>query len=127
MSHHLGGVVLIKKIKNFTALWLLLICLEPSSKCSLVVSMGGNNLLYGALSIRIKDDSMRVFDMDLKAHNIRDLLLHRKEVEAPQSFTATDIACIKVLLHLILALAKLHSGSIMPLVDILVDILDGLD
>jgi hypothetical protein len=45
----------------------------------------------------------------------------------PQSFTAADITCIQILLDLISASAKLHSGAIMALVHIFVDVLDSLD
>jgi hypothetical protein len=47
--------------------------------------------------------------------------------DAPKPFTCRDIACIKVELDLILRLAKLHGSVIMAFVDILVDVLYGLD
>jgi len=65
--------------------------------------------------------------MDLKANNIGNLLLHFKEIEVPMSLTTADIARIKIELDLISASAKLHGGMIMALVDILVDVFDGLD
>jgi hypothetical protein len=65
--------------------------------------------------------------VDLKAYDIGNLLLHVKEIEAPQSLTAADITCIQILLDLILASAKLYGGSIMALVHILIDILDSLE
>jgi hypothetical protein len=41
--------------------------------------------------------------------------------------TAANIACIKVKLDLIIAGTKLHSGTVMALIHILIYILDGLD
>ena len=55
------------------------------------------------------------------------MLLHIKEIQAPKSLTAAHIACIQILLDLIIAGAKLHSGVVMALVHILVDVLDSLD
>jgi len=127
MPDHPGGVVLIKKIEDLTALRLQLVGFKPSSKCGLALCMGIEHILYSALTIGIEDNSLPVFQVDLKAYDIGELLLHRKEVEVPHSFTAANIACIQVLLHLILAPAKLHGSAIMPLVHILVDVLDCLD
>jgi hypothetical protein len=65
--------------------------------------------------------------VSLKANNGGVMLLHGKHIETPMSFTAANIAHIKILLELITASAKLHGGPIMALVHILVDVLDGLD
>jgi len=127
MPYHLGGVILVEKIKDFTACWLLSIGNKPSSKCGGTLSMGINNLLDIAISIRVKGDPLLVTKVNLKAYNIGNLLLHMKEIEAPQSLTATNIACIQILLDLILAPAKLHGSPVMALIDILVDVFDSLD
>jgi hypothetical protein len=55
------------------------------------------------------------------------MLLHVKEIEAPMSLTAANVAHIKVKLHFICASAKLHGGPVMALVHILVDVLNSLD
>ena len=127
MPYHLRGVILVEKIKDLTALWLQLIGLKPSSKCGKAVFMGINSTLYTIGSIGVDDNRLLVFKMNLKANNIGDMLLHGKEIETPHSLTVTDVACIQVLLNLILTSAKLHSGPVMALVDILVDVLDSLD
>ena len=65
--------------------------------------------------------------MDLKAHYAGPMVLHLKEVETPSSLTAGQISSIQVLLELICTGAKLHGGTIMALVHILVNILEGFD
>jgi hypothetical protein len=71
-------------------------------------------------------DRLLIRKINLKAHNSRNMLLHVKEVEAPYSFIAANIAHIQVKLDLIYASAKLHSGPIMPLVYILIYVLHCL-
>jgi hypothetical protein len=63
----------------------------------------------------------------VEAHNARLTPMHLKEVETPNGLTARDISSIQVLLDLIGAGAKLHSGAVMALVHILVDVLDRFD
>jgi hypothetical protein len=93
MPYYSRGIILVEKIKDFTALWLLSIGFKPSSKYGVPLCIGINNLLQIINSIRIKDNSVLVFKMDLKVHNTRDLLLHVEEVEMLQSLTAANIAC----------------------------------
>ena len=63
----------------------------------------------------------------MKLHNIGNLLLHAEEIESPKSLTTANVACIKIKLDFISASAKLHGGTVMAFVHILVDVLDGLD
>ena len=91
------------------------------------VGTGSQDILDVVTTPRIEDDRMLILKVNLKAHNSRVMLLHGKEIEAPMSLTASDVARIQVLLHLILAPAKLHGSPVMSLVHILVDVLDGLD
>jgi hypothetical protein len=57
----------------------------------------------------------------------RNLLVHHELTDVPECFRCRYIACIKVELDLILTFPKLHGGTIMAFVDILVDVLDGLE
>jgi len=43
---------------------------------------------------RMLTNRLLIRKINLKAHNSRNMLLHVKEVEAPHSFTAANIACI---------------------------------
>jgi hypothetical protein len=45
----------------------------------------------------------------------------------PECFRCREIVCIKVELDFILTFPKLHGGTIVAFVDILVDGLDGLE
>jgi hypothetical protein len=65
--------------------------------------------------------------MNLKANNIRNMLLHVKEIEAPMSLTAADVACIKIKLNFISTGAKFHGSSVMALINIFINIFYGLD
>src|SRR5271170_6888237 len=52
--------------------------------------------------------------------------MHGKLKKTPKSFTGSNPTYIQIQLDLILASSKLHSGSIMSFVDVLVNIFDGL-
>jgi len=127
MPHHLGRIILVEKIKDLTACWLISIGHKPSSKCGGTFCIGIDSLLYIAISIGVKGDPLLVGEMNLEAHNIGNLLLHMKEIETPQSLTAANIACIQILPDLILAPAKLHGSPVMALVYIFIDIFDSFD
>jgi hypothetical protein len=127
LPYHLGRIVLVEKIKDFTTFWLISIGHEPSSKCGGTFCIGIDSLLYVASCIRVKGNPLLVGEMNLKADNIGNLLLHMEEIETPQSLTAANIACIQILLDLILAPAKLHGSPVMALVYIFIDILDCFD
>jgi hypothetical protein len=89
--------------------------------------MFSDDILAICIFLHIKDSWLEIRKMDLKANHIRDLLLHIKHIELPESLIATDVACIQVLLYLITTSAKLHGGVVMALIHILVDVLDCLD
>jgi hypothetical protein len=56
--------------------------------------------------------------MDIQTIDIRSDFVHLIGHDAPESLTLGDISCIQILLDLVLATAAL--------VDVLVDVLDGL-
>ena len=68
-----------------------------------------------------------VREVNLKANDRGIVLLHVKEIETPMSLTASDIACIQILLGLIIAGVKLHSDAVMALIHILVNVFDCLN
>ncbi len=65
--------------------------------------------------------------MDLKSQDTGLMILHFKKVETPVCLTTADIMCIQVKLDLILGSPKLHGGTIMAFVDILVNVFDCFD
>src|SRR6266852_7501056 len=65
--------------------------------------------------------------MDCKTQNTGLMILDLKEVKVPVCLTAANIACIQVKLDLILGSAKLHGGTIVALVHILVNVFHSLD
>jgi hypothetical protein len=121
---HPGGKVLIEQVMISST---LRIRLEPFSECGSLVCTSIHHILHVANSIRVESDRLVIGEANLKAHNGGVMLLHGKHIETPMSFTAANIARIKILLDLIAASAKLHGDPIMALVHILVDVLDGLD
>jgi hypothetical protein len=81
MIHHFRGIILVKKIQDLTALWLQSIGFKPCSQSGVTLCMGMKNILHSKVSIRVKDDTLLVRKVNLKAHNIRNLLLHVEEIE----------------------------------------------
>src|ERR1700679_209979 len=65
--------------------------------------------------------------MDCKAQDTGLIVLHLKEVKPPVCLTAANVTRIQVMLDLIMGSAKLHGGTVMALVHILVDVLDSFD
>ena len=66
--------------------------------------------------------------MDRQTIDIRGLGMHCEFVDVPTGFNRSNVMCIKILLDLIPVLIEnLKGGSVMTLVDILVDVLDSLD
>jgi hypothetical protein len=63
----------------------------------------------------------------MEADNIGRGNMHDKMEETPEGLAGRNIAGIQVLPNLIITGAKLHGDTIMALVDILVDVLQGLD
>jgi len=53
--------------------------------------------------------------------------MHPEVAKAPTSLAGRNIAGINIQFHLVLAIAKLHSCTVMPFVHIFVNVLDGLD
>ena len=102
---------------------ILSISLKPSSKCGIFDSTTSWRL---APSSGL-NTTLLVRKVNMKANNGRDMLLHVKEIQAPKSLTVAHIVCIQILLDLIIEGAKFHSGPVMALVHIFVDVFDGLD
>jgi hypothetical protein len=65
--------------------------------------------------------------VDIESIDIGNSLVHLEGINTPKGLTLSNITCIQILFDLILAGAELHSGAIMALVDVFVDVLDGLD
>jgi hypothetical protein len=65
--------------------------------------------------------------MHLKTNNSGLFLMHPKVIKPPTSLTGRNIACVKIQLYFIFAVVELHSCTIVPLVDVFVDVLDCLD
>src|SRR6202023_1223389 len=78
-------------------------------------------------TIFIPCDHLLTWKVDLKADNVGINCMHLISHQTPKSLALRDVACIQIELDLILTLAKLHSGTVMALVDILVDVLDASD
>jgi hypothetical protein len=66
-------------------------------------------------------------EVDMESNYVRNLLVHYELTDVPEHFRCRDVACIEIELDLILTFPKLHGGMIMAFVDILVDVLDGLE
>ena len=125
MPDHLAKKVLVKGIIDDTIL-MLSIGLEPSSKSGVPVLMPLKSLLE-SIPIGIDNDCLLLGEMNCKTQDTGLMILNLKEVKAPVCLTAADIVRIQVMLDLIMGIAKLHSGAIMALVHILVDILDSFN
>jgi hypothetical protein len=126
VPNHLSRIVLIKKLANEVIWWECCIFLVPCSECGIQTAMFKKGLAKLCI-IRVKDDTLLIRKVDLKAHYIGVLLLHVKKVKPPHSLTAANEPRIQVLANLICSSAKLHCCPVMALVDILVDVLDSLD
>jgi hypothetical protein len=122
---HLVGKVLIEGIVDITIL-IKMIGLEPCSKSGALIFMLLKSLLKG-ISAGIGNNLLLLGKMNGKTQDTGFMILNFKEVKALVCLTAANIACIQVKLDLILGSAKLHGGTIIALVDILVDVLDSLD
>ena len=55
------------------------------------------------------------------------MILNLKEVKVPVCLTAATVMYIQIVLDLIMGSAKLHGGTIMTLVHILVDVLNSFN
>jgi len=125
IPHKLGGKVLIENLMcNF---WILLVGFEISHESCVLCSCSVYNLLHCFRMVLIPCDALLVWKVDLKANNIWRGTMHDKVKKMPKGLTGRDKASIKILFDLILACPKLHSNTIMALVDILVDVLQGFD
>jgi hypothetical protein len=122
---HLVRKVLIKGIVDDTIL-MKGIGFEPSSESGIPVLMPLKSVL-NSVPINVKDNWLLLGKMDRKAQNTGLMILNLKEIKAPGCLTAANITRIQIVLDLILSSAKLHGGTIMALVHILVDVLDGFD
>src|ERR1700690_126033 len=105
----------------------LLVGLEVGCQSRVSVGAGLNDLLKRRNTILLPCDQVLSLKMNVQTHNMWQLLMHGKLSHAPEGFCRGNITCIKIKFDLILGLAKLHSGAIMAFVDVLVDILYGLD
>jgi hypothetical protein len=123
---HLAGEILIEDIIDDPII-MKSIGPEPCSKGGVPVFIPVKNLLSIYISVRVDENCLLVGKMDIKAQDTWFMVMHLKEIETPACFTATDVSGIQVLLDLINTGAKLHGGAVMTLVDILVNIFDGLD
>jgi hypothetical protein len=56
--------------------------------------MFSDDVLTICIFLHIKDNWLEIRKMDLEVNHIRDLLLHIKHIESPESLTATDVAHI---------------------------------
>jgi hypothetical protein len=121
---HLGAEVLIEDVTHVRIKY---IGLEPSSECGVPVLIALQSLLASRMSVRIYNNQVLPWKVDLEAQNTELMLLHLKEVKPPAGLTAGDISGIQVLLDLILTGAKLHGGAVVALVHILGDVLDCFD
>jgi hypothetical protein len=118
------GKVLIVEV---VCILIISICLEVGSKSGSMTSCSLYNLLQRIDTILISCDHLLTWKVDLKADNIGVDCMHLISHQTPKGLALRDIACIQIELDLILTLAKLHSGMVMALVDILVDVLDAPD
>jgi hypothetical protein len=119
------GAVLVEKV--VTDIWILCIGFEEGSEGGLLCSAALQDLLCSLSSVLIPCDSLLVGKMDMKADDVGGCTMHGKVEEPPDSLMSRNVAGIQVELDLIVAGAELHSDSIMALVDIFVDVLQGLD
>ena len=69
-------------------------------------------------------DRVLSIKVDRKCHDSRDLDMYLVFQQPPTRLMGTDIACTKVLFDLIFVLPKLHCGSVIALVYVLVNVLD---
>jgi hypothetical protein len=122
---HNAGKVLIKGIVDDPIL-MLSISLEPSSESGVPVLMPLKSLLK-CVSVGANDDRLLLGKVNRKTQNARLMILDLKEVKTPVCLTAADVARIQVKLDLILGGAKLHGSTIVALVHILENVLDGFD
>src|ERR1700724_1188608 len=99
--------------------------LEVGSKGGVAASCSLDNLLQRIDTIFIPCDHLLTWKVDLQADNVGIDCMHLECHQTPKGLTLRDVACIQIELDLILALAKLHGGAVMALVDILVDVLDA--
>jgi hypothetical protein len=99
---------------------------KPSSESGIPVLMPLKSVL-NSVPINVKDNWLLLGKMDRKAQNTGLMILNLKEIKAPGCLTAANITRIQIVLDLILSSAKLHGGTIVALVHILVDVLDGFD
>ena len=77
--------------------------------------------------LRVKDNWLLLGKMDRKVQNTGLMILNLKEIKVSGCLIAANKMRIQIVLDLILSSVKLHSGTIMALVHILVDVLDGFD
>jgi hypothetical protein len=125
IPHKLWRKVLVRHV--LCKLWILLVGLEVASKGGVMFCSIIGNLLDGLLAILIPGDILLAWKIDLEADDVGESAVHEKVEEAPDTLTGWDIASIKILFDLIIASTELHGDTIMALVDILVDVFDGLD
>jgi hypothetical protein len=116
--------VLIEAVVGF---WDRLIGLEPSCKSSVFVSSPFQNVVDFIMGM--EEDCLLILKMDGEAIDCRLFHVHVELKYMPAGFNRTNVATINVFLDFIhlLVLTDLYCGEIMALVDVLVDILDGLD
>jgi hypothetical protein len=85
---HLGGKVLVEEVM---ILCTVSIRLEPPSKCGSLVCRSIHHILEVAC-IRVEGDWLLIGEVNHKANNGGLMLLHRKHIQMPVSFTAANIA-----------------------------------
>src|ERR1700724_281151 len=101
--------------------------LEVGGKGGVAAPCSLDNLLQRIDTIFIPCDHLLTWKVDLKVDDVGIDCMHLISHQTPKSLALRDVACIQIELDLILTLAKLHSGTVMALVDILVDVLDASD
>ncbi len=87
---HLAGEILIEGIPDDPNL-ISSIGLEPCSKGGVLLLIPVKNLLGIDISVRVDNNCLLFGKMDIKAQDTWLMVMHLKEVEAPASFTATNI------------------------------------
>src|ERR1700690_3693442 len=105
----------------------VLIGLEPCCELGILIPCTFQNIIGFIVCMEV--DHLLILEMDREVIDGRLFHVHWKLKDVPACFDRTNVTTINIILNLIdlLVLAHLYSGKIVALVDILVNILYGLD
>src|ERR1700723_1314501 len=105
----------------------VLIGLEPHCELGILIPCMFQNFI--GFIICMEENHLLILEMDGETIDRRLFHVHWKLKDVPACFDRTNVTTINIILNLIdcLILAHLYSGKIVALVDILVNILYGLD